>query len=54
MTKRWPQGFLTDQQWRELLAIEYTITMYPRYYTDDEYDKEVDRLQELRKLRGYK
>lgn len=43
-----PQGKLTDAQWQELLGIEYTITHYPKYYTDHEYDMAVVRLQELR------
>ena len=49
---RWPEGYLTDNQWMELLAIEYTITHYPNYYNDTDYDKEVSRMQYLRELRN--
>lgn len=46
-----PQGGLTENQWRELLGIEYTITMYPAYYNDIEYNSAVSRMQELREMK---
>ncbi len=51
MKKGWPQFNLTEDQWQELLGIEYTLTMYPRYYVGNDYEKAENRLQELRQLR---
>lgn len=51
MRKKWPQGYLTDREWPELLGIEYTLTMYPTYYSEAEYSQAVSRLQELRDLK---
>lgn len=45
------EGNLTRQQWLELCGIEYTLTMYPKYYSEGEYPQAVSRLQELRELR---
>lgn len=50
--KRWPEGNLTKDQWQELVAIEYTITMYHKYYTESEYDDAVNRMHYLSTLRG--
>lgn len=47
----WPKGNLTDNEWQELLGIEYTVTMYPLYYNGIEYDNAVARMQELRELK---
>lgn len=44
-----PQGNLTDEQWQELLGIEYTVTHYPQHYSD--LDKAINRLNELRDLK---
>ena len=47
---KWPQGNLTDDEWLELLEIEYIMANYQMYYSPLEYDAALLRLQELRAL----
>lgn len=49
--KRWPQGYLTDNEWQELLGLEYTLTHYPRYYNIYDYQIAENRLLKLRELK---
>lgn len=54
MNNQWPEFNLTTREWHELVAIEYTLTMYPNYYAGADFNKAENRLTELRELRHQK